>query len=302
MPSTGFVRLTGSVGREGGNHLPDVRAVQHLINAYPPHSLPPLLIDGRCGPRTVAAIEVVERQYFGAQTPDGRIDPYGPTLRALNMARKMGGVGGASAPSLPPAAPGPRGFPTAASHAAPPSGTGARQGHHRVPPRDVIVAAQKSQQNWQVRASISIAQGILESGWGRSMPSGSNNPFGIKATPGQPSVMATTREEIHGRSVYIQAPFRVFASLNEAFDEHGKLLANHPAYALARAHLTDPDAYARALTGHYATDSSYGEKLIAFMRNYELYQYNNVFNDFGDPNIAFMRSVTPGLNGAGNFA
>ena len=171
-----------------------------------------------------------------------------------------------------------------------------------MPPREIIVAAQKSQQNWGVRASISIAQWVLESGWGRSMPPGSNNPFGIKAAPGQPSVMASTREEIHGRSVYIQAPFRVFASINEAFDEHGKLLANHPAYALARAHLTDPDAYARALTGHYATDSLYGDKLIAFMRGNALYQYNTIFNDFGDPNVASMRPVAPGLNGAGSVA
>ena len=218
------------------------------------------------------------------------------------MARKMGGTGGAPAPFASPAPPRPQTSPIAAPRAAPFSGTSTRQNGHRVPPREIIVAAQKSQQNWSVRASISIAQWILESGWGSSMPAGSNNPFGIKATPGQPSVMASTREEIHGRSVYIKAPFRAFTSINEAFDEHGKLLANHPAYALARAHLTDPDAYARALTGHYATDSQYGEKLISFIRNNELYQYNNIFNDFGDPHTASMRPVVPGLNGTSNFA
>ena len=113
--------------------------------------------------------------------------------------------------------------------------------------------------------------------------------------------MAPTREEIHGKSVYIVAPFRAFASINEAFDEHGRLLATHPAYALARAHLTDPDAYANALTGHYATDHLYGAKLIAFMRDDELYQYNtiNVINDFGDPPTAAM---SPGVNGWSNIA
>lgn len=87
------------------------------------------------------------------------------------------------------------------------------------------------------------------------MPLGSNKPFGIKAGRGQPSVMVRRREETNvERSVYINAPFREFPSLTEAFDQHGKLLATHPAYSLARQHTNDPDAYADALTHHYATD------------------------------------------------
>ena len=304
MPSTRFVRITGSVGKDGNNAVPDVMAIQHLINVYPPHSLLPLAVDGRCGPRTIAAIEAVERCHLLIATPDGRIDPGGPTLRALNMARKMGGARGDRAampsprPARAPAAPSVTGT---APRPAPPAGTSHR---HRIPPREVIIAAQKSQQNWGVRASISIAQWILESGWGSSMPRGSNNPFGIKAASGQPFVMARTREEIHGNSVYIMAPFRAFASIEEAFDEHGRLLATHPAYALARAHLTDPDAYANALTGHYATDHLYGAKLIAFMRDDELYQYNSIgtVNDFGDPRTAAMIPGAPGMNGWSNVA
>lgn len=108
------------------------------------------------------------------------------------------------------------------------------------------------------------------------MPTGSNNPFGMKAAHGQPFVMARAREETRGGgSVYIMTPFRKFESIEQAFDAHGQLLANGRAYALARQHTGDADAYADALTHHYATDSHYGSALKNVMRRHDLYRYNN---------------------------
>ena len=141
-------------------------------------------------------------------------------------------------------------------------------------PPEIIAAAQAAQKRWRVPASVTIAQWMIESGWGKHMPTGSNNPFGIKAGKDQPFVLARTREEVHGQSIYINAPFRAFSSLADAFDLHGKLLAENPAYVLARTHLDDPDAYADALTHHYATDSQYGSILKKQMKAYNLYQYN----------------------------
>ncbi len=86
--------------------------------------------------------------------------------------------------------------------------------------------------------------------------------------------MAPTTEEVHGRTVHITAPFRVFDSLTEAFDQHGDLLHHHPRYAAARTHENDPDAYAEALTHTYATESTYGSDLKTVMRLYDLHQYN----------------------------
>jgi flagellum-specific peptidoglycan hydrolase FlgJ len=105
------------------------------------------------------------------------------------------------------------------------------------------------------------------------MPSGSNNPFGIKAAPGQPFVEAQTREVINGQSVTVVAQFRQFASLNEAFDQHGRLLGTASPYAHARTLAGDPDAFADALTGVYATDPNYGTLLKGLMKTYNLYQY-----------------------------
>ena len=77
---------------------------------------------------------------------------------------------------------------------------------------DAIAAAQASQQKWGVPASVTLAQFILESDWGRKMPGGpsSNNPFGMKAVAGQPSVEASTHEVRDGQTIEITAPFRNF--------------------------------------------------------------------------------------------
>ncbi len=108
------------------------------------------------------------------------------------------------------------------------------------------------------------------------MPAGSNNPFGIKAAANQPYVEAWTQEydKKEKKYVKVQAKFRKFNSLDDAFDQHGKLLAQAKPYANARKHEDDPDAFADALTGVYATDPAYGGKLKVTMKAHNLYQYD----------------------------
>lgn len=141
-------------------------------------------------------------------------------------------------------------------------------------PNDIIDAAKASQAKWGIPASISIAQWAVESGYGKHMPPGSNNPFGIKARKGEPSVGARTREVLGGKTVYITDGFRKFDSIADAFDKHGEFLATRKPYARARTKLPDPDAFADALTGVYATDPNYGKVLKGLMRSANLYQYN----------------------------
>lgn len=141
------------------------------------------------------------------------------------------------------------------------------------PPQDVIDAAQAAEAKWGVPASITLAQWALESAWGAHMPPGSNNPFGIKARKGDNWVSALTKEFVAGKWVRVGQGFRRYASIAEAFDDHGRLLATSAAYAKARAS-KDDDAYADALTGVYATDPTYGSLLHAIMRGSNLYQYD----------------------------
>lgn len=139
---------------------------------------------------------------------------------------------------------------------------------------EVIKAAQASQRRWNVPASVTLAQWALESAFGARMPPGSNNPFGIKALAGQPSVMALTTEVIGGRKKRVNAAFRVFDSLEEAFVLHGKLLGSAGVYANARKFMNNPNRFADALTGVYASDPNYGELLKSIMRKYDLYRFD----------------------------
>ena len=114
----------------------------------------------------------------------------------------------------------------------------------------------------------------LESAFGTKMPRGSNNPFGIKAGKGQPFVEASTREVVSGKSVMVVAKFRKYDSIAQAFDEHGRLLATHRPYARAMSLAANPDAFADALNGVYATDPRYGAALKSIMKKDNLYQYD----------------------------
>jgi len=142
------------------------------------------------------------------------------------------------------------------------------------PSSDVVAAAQAAQAKWGIPASVSIAQYGLESGWGRHMPPASNNPFGIKALPGQARSVSLTREVLDGRDEVVHAAFRAFASLAEAFDAHAALLATGAPYARARALLPDVAGFVNALTGVYATDPNYGAELTAIIRGDNLVQYD----------------------------
>ncbi len=281
------VHLSASVGNEAANHYPDVLAAQHLLNEHLLTPFSPLTVDGRCGPRTIAVITEWQRRVLALPRPDGRMDPHGPTLRTLNDAEQSHRMTPATSGPRRPGTPRSTSNPTPTPSSARPASrvTVARPaprphphttGHHRghVPPDDVILAAQASQRRWKVPASVSLAQWAWESGWGHLMPTGSNNPFGIKARKGERFVMAWTHEVVHGKRIRILAPFRVFDNVEQAFDGHGEFLATRSPYFEARKHTDDADAYARALTGVYATEPGYGDFLIGLMRGNNFYQYN----------------------------
>jgi flagellum-specific peptidoglycan hydrolase FlgJ len=135
---------------------------------------------------------------------------------------------------------------------------------------DVLQAAKQAEAKYGVPAGITFAQWALESNRGKSMPEGSNNPFGIKAKPGQPFVEAMTDEFINGQKVRVMQKFVKFDTLADAFEAHARLLATGKPYAAARAHSDDPNAYADALTGVYATDPKYGAKLKKIMASVDL--------------------------------
>lgn len=130
--------------------------------------------------------------------------------------------------------------------------------------------------------SITIAQAILESGWGQSdLAVTHNNLFGIKADLRWNGAVATivTNENYNDSTV---ANFRKYDSINESIEEHGNFLyenSRYDEYGLFDAN--DYRAQAQALEdAGYSTvknengEPIYADKLISLIEKYNLMQYD----------------------------
>lgn len=141
-------------------------------------------------------------------------------------------------------------------------------------------AAEEAFTQFPVPISIQLAQCALESGWLEHMPPNSNNCFGIKATHfADPStyVKAPTEEVEDGKLVTEAADWQVFASIEECFIAHAKLLASSPRYAECMRWKARPCMFAIMLQKHgYSTSPSYAEKLVTLILAYALWEYEQV--------------------------
>jgi len=145
---------------------------------------------------------------------------------------------------------------------------------------------------------VTIAQAIEESGWGQSaLATTDHNLFGIKGAGPAGSDPLPTQEFENGQSVTHIALFRVYHNAAESIDDHGKLLATSGYYRRAMADRQDPNAFAAALTGVYATDPDYGSKLIDLMQRFDLYRYN--IAPAATPAAATPSASTPGASTPG---
>lgn len=86
-------RIKGSVGQNGNNLEQDVRVVQQLLNRQDLAPLTRLKEDGRIGSSTIEAIRYFQARYLGMNSPDGRVDPDGRTIRKLSIGGNEGGTG-----------------------------------------------------------------------------------------------------------------------------------------------------------------------------------------------------------------
>jgi flagellar protein FlgJ len=142
--------------------------------------------------------------------------------------------------------------------------------------------ARASMRRHGVPASVTIAQAILESGWGRSeLAYADHNYFGIKCF-GEPGPVATgcrsyaTHECAGQRCFATEATFRVYADLAASVYDHGRFLAiDNPRYRPAFAHTRAPDRFTTEIhKAGYATSPGYAKAIIGLMRQYDLYRYD----------------------------
>ena len=132
--------------------------------------------------------------------------------------------------------------------------------------------AQNNMRAHGIPASITLAQGILESGAGKGkLALSANNHFGIKC-----------HKEWAGESVKhdddaAQECFRKYEHPSESYRDHSLFLTSRPRYSnLFKLDKGDYESWAKELkSAGYATDVKYPDKLIGLIERFELYKYDN---------------------------
>lgn len=143
------------------------------------------------------------------------------------------------------------------------------------------LAVELNQQTGGVLPSITIAQAILESNYGKSeLAIKANNLFGIKGSYKGKSIKMQTMEYKNNKSYTIETEFRAYPDLKSAFIDHTKLILEgtswnkHQYYDVLAAANYQEAAHALK-KNHYSTDPMYPEKLIAIIEQFNLGKYDN---------------------------
>lgn len=127
--------------------------------------------------------------------------------------------------------------------------------------------------------SITLAQSILESGWGESqLSTAANNYFGIKAGSGWTgqSYNADTHEYYSGVLTNTNASFRAYKNPLGSFKDHSKFLKENQRYSdLFSLNEMNYKGWAVGLkSAGYATSPTYDTKLIALIEQYDLNRFD----------------------------
>ena len=132
--------------------------------------------------------------------------------------------------------------------------------------------AVEEMKKYHIPASITLAQGLLESGAGQSaLARKSNNHFGIKCGSDWYGKTVSHDDDARGEC------FRAYKHPKDSYEDHSKFLAGRPRYAsLFNLNITDYRGWARGLKkAGYATNPRYADQLIGIIELYELYKYDD---------------------------
>jgi LysM repeat protein len=134
--------------------------------------------------------------------------------------------------------------------------------------KDIAIDQMK---RYHIPASITLAQGLFESGAGRSrLATKGNNHFGIKC------------HTWSGRRIYenddeLNECFRAYDSAYESYEDHSRYLLENRRYrSLFDLKTTDYKGWAKGLrAAGYATNPQYSQKLIEIIELYKLYEFDS---------------------------
>jgi hypothetical protein len=135
--------------------------------------------------------------------------------------------------------------------------------------------ARKAMAATGVPASVTVAQAILETGWGKHTIGPAKNLFGIKGKGPAGSISVPTREFVNGRWITVQANFAKYQSFEQSIAEHARFFLRNKRYAKALAVKNDAEAFAREIhKAGYATGPTYADDLISLMRRNNLRRFD----------------------------
>ena len=128
----------------------------------------------------------------------------------------------------------------------------------------------------KILASLTIAQAILESGWGRSAlaQAPNHNLFGIKGDYNGAYCTFPTSEYINGAWCTLNANFRKYPSWAESLADHSTLFNRWDRYSNLRGNYNYRDVCNKVREDGYATDPSYSAKLINIIEQYNLTRFD----------------------------
>lgn len=266
-------RIRRAVGVNQPNNRIDVKKVQKLLNrAIRAEDIISLKEDGIWGPKTLARVVYFQNNFVRLAHADAIVDIHGPTFRRLNQARS-----GAKHENLPHSnhkqiaiTPDSSAIKQLAQRASLPLPAFKSNWINRALP-----AAIEVKRNWGVPIAVTIAQGALESGWGRKVKD--NAYFGVKGkSPKGKSVTFTTHENYDGKSVKIQDSFRAYDTLEQSADDYGRFLTINKRYAAAFAFPNDPENFIHEIAkAGYATDPNYEKHILNIIRGTGIKEYDN---------------------------
>lgn len=130
--------------------------------------------------------------------------------------------------------------------------------------------AKEEMRRYKIPASITLAQGILESASGKGrLAVKANNHFGIKCH-------GWTGAKIYHDDDRSQECFRKYKEAKSSYEDHSKFLTGRGRYAdLFKLKQDDYKGWAKGLKkAGYATDRKYPDKLISLIERYKLYEYD----------------------------
>ena len=168
--------------------------------------------------------------------------------------------------------------------------------------QEMIIAALKCQDETGYPASVTIAQIIQESGFGKYGPGVEDhqglsylayqycNLFGVKGTGTAGSVSMRTGEQTSSGKYYTTtADFRVYNTYTECIEDRTKLIKR--AYSDLISGVTDANTFAARIGSRWATSLQYSQHLIQQMERYDLYRldrmtlldFSEMIGQFSDP-------------------